>query len=237
MDAMIGQILDALEANGLAENTLVIYTSDHGDQVGEHGLWFKQTFYEGSLRVPAILSWPGVLPAGTRFAQAASTVDVVATMVDALGAPPLPQGRGDSLLPALRGEDTAWKDFALAEYAPHGRFQRMVRRGPWKLNYYQGEPTQLFNLVNDPHETTDLAGDPQYRHIQEQLLPEVHVDWNPDRIARRLKQKAADLELMTQWTRHVRPPEPYHWPLTGEMNWLDDYDGPDKDTRTFADPL
>lgn len=237
MDAMIGQILDTLEANGLADNTLVIYTSDHGDQVGEHGLWFKQTFYEGSLRVPAILSWPGVLPAGTRFAQATSTVDVVATMVDAMGAEPLPQGRGDSLLPALRGEDAAWKDVALAEYAPHGRFQRMVRRGPWKLNYYQGEPTQLFNIENDPHETTDLAADPQYRHIQEQLLPEVHIDWNPDRIARRLEQKAADLELMTQWTRRVRPPEPYHWPLTGEMNWLDDYDGPDTDTRTFADPL
>ena len=65
----------------------------------------------------------------------------------------------------------------------------------------------------------------------------MHVDWNPDYIARRLEQKAADLELMTRWTRHVRPPEPYHWPLTGEMNYLDDYDGPDKDTRTFADPL
>ena len=113
----------------------------------------------------------------------------------------------------------------------------MVRRGPWKLNYYVGEPTQLFNLEDDPHETTDLAGDPQYRYIQEQLLPEVHVDWNPDYIARRLEQKAADLELMARWTRQVRPPEKYHWPLTGEMNYLDDYDGPDKDTRTFADPL
>ncbi len=237
MDAMIGQILEALEANGLAENTLVVYTSDHGDQVGEHGLWFKQTFYEGSIRVPAILSWPGVLPEGKNCPQVVSTVDVIATVVDALGGNPLPQARGVSLLPQLRGEKDVWKDQALAEYAPHGRFQRMVRRGPWKLNYYLGEPTQLFNLEDDPHETTDLAGDPQFRYIQEQLLSEVHVDWNPDYIARRLEQKAADLELMARWTRQVRPPEKYHWPLTGEMNWLDEYDGPDKDTRTFADPL
>ena len=64
MDAMIGSDSRFSGGERSGENTLVVYTSDHGDQVGEHGLWFKQTFYEGSIRVPAVLSWPGVLPEG-----------------------------------------------------------------------------------------------------------------------------------------------------------------------------
>ena len=67
LDHMIGRILGALESAGLAENTLVLYTSDHGEQAGEHGLWWKQTFYEDSVRVPAVLSWPGRLPEGERL--------------------------------------------------------------------------------------------------------------------------------------------------------------------------
>ena len=63
-DAMIGQILEALEANGLADNTLIVYTSDHGDMVGEHGLWWKHVFYEESVRVPLIMNWPGKIGEG-----------------------------------------------------------------------------------------------------------------------------------------------------------------------------
>ena len=66
MDDMIGRILTALRENDLADNTLVVYSSDHGELVGEHDLWMKRTFYEESVKVPAIVSWPGVLPAGTQ---------------------------------------------------------------------------------------------------------------------------------------------------------------------------
>ena len=66
LDSMIGEILTALRENGLADNTLIVYSSDHGEQVGEHGLWWKQTFYERSVGVPGIITWPGVLPAGER---------------------------------------------------------------------------------------------------------------------------------------------------------------------------
>ena len=71
---MIGQILTALRENGLDENTLILYTSDHGEQVGEHGLWWKQTFYEHSVKVPAILSWRGALPEGTRCDRVISSL-------------------------------------------------------------------------------------------------------------------------------------------------------------------
>ena len=62
LDALIGRILDAVERNGLSDNLIIVYTSDHGDQIGEHGLWWKQTFYEGSARVPALISWPSGIP-------------------------------------------------------------------------------------------------------------------------------------------------------------------------------
>ena len=93
LDHMIGRILGALEAAGLVENTLVLYTSDHGEQAGEHGLWWKQTFYEDSVRVPAILAWPGRLPEGQRCGRVTSSLDLNATLLDALGVPapaPLP---------------------------------------------------------------------------------------------------------------------------------------------------
>ena len=78
---MIGEILTALQENDLAENTIILYMSDHGEQVGEHGLWWKQTFYEDSVRVPTILSWPGVLPEGVRCDRVVSSLDLNATMI------------------------------------------------------------------------------------------------------------------------------------------------------------
>jgi len=91
MDRMIQQILDRLEANGLADNTLVVYASDHGDQLGERGLWWKQTFHEQSIKVPLIMRWAGRLPAGERRGQVVNLLDLASTMLDAAGAPPLPK--------------------------------------------------------------------------------------------------------------------------------------------------
>ena len=101
MDQMIGEILTALQENGLAENTIILYMSDHGEQVGEHGLWWKQTFYEDSVRVPTILSWPGALPEGVRCDRVISSLDLNATMIDALDAPALPNSRGRKCPPTF----------------------------------------------------------------------------------------------------------------------------------------
>ena len=104
MDRMIGQILEALERNGFVQNTMIVYSSDHGEQVGEKALWMKRTFYEESVRVPAIISWPDVLPKGQINDRVISALDLNATMLDALDAPELPHSRGRSLLALLRGE-------------------------------------------------------------------------------------------------------------------------------------
>ena len=233
MDVLIGQILAALRENDLADNTLIVYTSDHGEQVGEHGLWWKQTFYEDSVKVPAILSWPGQLPAGVRSQRVISSLDLNATMLDALDCPALPASRGRSLLPLLRGETTTWDDVAFSElcydaagaggpFPVEGTFQRMIRRGPWKLVYYHGLPSQLFNLEEDPRETRDRATDPTCQEVVAELTAEVLNGWNPEDISARLAQWREESKVLAGWGRTVQPPDVCRWNLRPEMDFLDE---------------
>lgn len=222
MDMMIGQILTALKENGLDENTLILYSSDHGEQVGEHGLWWKQTFYEHSVKVPAILSWPGTLQEGVRCNRVVSSLDLNATMLDALGAPPLPHSRGRSTLPLLRDEDTRWKDIAFSEYCTdEGCYHRMVRHGDWKLNYYHEQPVQLFNLKEDPAELRDRADDPACQGILAQLTHKVLDGWNPDEVAVQMAAKRADLQILSGWGQNTQPADQFRWQLLPEMDYLD----------------
>ena len=116
-DQLIGEILDALDANGYMDNTIIIYTSDHGEQVGEHGLWWKQTFYEDAARVPAIVSWPGHLQAGKVIDTPIDQFDLAATMLEAGGAQPLPQSHGMSVIDLINDPDNVeWKDAVFSEY-------------------------------------------------------------------------------------------------------------------------
>jgi len=222
MDAMIGQILAALRENGLEENTLILYSSDHGEQLGEHGLWWKQTFYEHSVKVPAILAWPGHLPEGVRCDRVVSALDLNATMLDALGAPALPGSRGLSLLPLLRSGDARWEDVAFSEYCTdEGCLHRMVRRGDWKLCYYHGQEPQLFNLVEDPDELRDRAQDPGCREVREALTAEVLEEWDPVGVAAKMRAKRAERALLREWARRTQPPDQYRWTLLPEMDYLD----------------
>ena len=233
MDALIGQIVAALRENDLEENTLVLYTSDHGEQVGEHGLWWKQTFYEDSVKVPAILAWPGHLPAGTRCDRVISSLDLNATMLDALGCPALPHSRGRSVLPLLADpQNAAWDDVAFSEFcqdaagaggpfSAEGIFQRMIRRGPWKLNYYHGQPCQLFNLQDDPRECCDLAADPAHQETLTALKAEVLDGWDPEWIATRMAALRADQSILSAWGRTIQPPDQCRWKLDPAMDYLD----------------
>jgi choline-sulfatase len=230
LDAMIGRVLDRLEALGLAGDTLVVYTSDHGDQLGERGLWWKQTFYDESAKVPLVLAWPGRLPAGERRAQLVNLVDLAPTVLDALGAPPLPNADGRSFLGVARDADHPWADATVSEYCGDAAEswagatpvqQRMLRTRRWKLSYYHGDRPQLYDMREDPRETTDLAEDPRHAGIRDALVRRVLADWDPDRVARRMAARRRDKALLGAWARAVRPPDAYRWQLRMEDNWLD----------------
>jgi choline-sulfatase len=231
-DAMIGQIVSALEANDLADNTLIVYTSDHGDMVGEHGLWWKHVFYEESVKVPLIMSWAGQIEGGQRCDRVVSALDVNATILDALNAPPLPNSPGRSLLPLVGNdaEQVDWDDVAFSEYcadqyAPKDEcYVRMIRRDEWKLIYYHGYEPQLFNLKDDPDELIDRASDPNCKSIIEQLTQEVLADWHPDEIRETMAKQRADVDILRAWAENTQPKEDIRWDYRPEMNHLEGID-------------
>ena len=191
MDDKIGRLLDALAEQGLAKNTALIHTSDHGESLGEHGLWRKMNFYEQSARVPLQIAWPGRIEGGQRFSGAASLVDVTATVMEIAGCDPdhvaAMQLDGDSLLPLLRGQSAEWKDEAFSEHLAHGtdRARAMIRRSKWKLCYSHGSPPdiELYDLESDPGEFDNLADHPAHKAVRDELIARVMDIWgDPDRL-------------------------------------------------------
>jgi len=232
VDIMIGQILQALAANGFADNTMIVYTSDHGDMQGEHGLWWKHVFYEESVKVPLIVSWPGVIAGGQRSSRVISALDVNATMIDALGAPALSHSPGRSFLglvsdehPTPTWDDIAFSEYCADEYVPHkidnGKtYQRMVRRDEWKLIYYHGMEPQLFNLAEDPGEVVDRAQDPACQTIRNELTGQILTEWNPELIAAKMAAKRKDNAVLRAWAKETAPADQHRWDLRPEMNYL-----------------
>ena len=189
MDEMIGQILRELEAQGLDTHTYVIYTSDHGESLGEHGLFYKQCSYEASVGVPLIVRGPGV-PAGRRLDQPVSLIDLYPTILDMAHLETEADRPGKSWLPLVQGERQERPDYAFSEF--HGNFFRhdwyMLVRGEHKYTHYVGERPSLFNVKRDPLENHDLGADPRHQRLVlefERLLRSI-VD--PEAVALRAKR-------------------------------------------------
>lgn len=156
LDAQIGRILDALEATGTARNTIIVFAGDNGLALGQHGLLGKQNLYEHSVRVPLVISGPGV-PAGKRKDALCYLLDLFPTLGE-LANLPVPDGLdGRSLVPVIRGKSTQVREHIFAAYR---EVQRMVRDDRWKLIHYPKiDRWQLFDLRNDPWERRDLSGE------------------------------------------------------------------------------
>jgi choline-sulfatase len=166
LDDNVGRLLDCLEASGLSDDTIVIYTSDHGENLGARRLWGKSNMYEEASAVPMILSGPGV-PAGKLSTTAVTLADIAPTILDAVGegerarAEGLP---GRSLLEIAGGEDDPER-IAFCEYfaASADRAAFMIRKRAYKYIHYVGYEPELFDLESDPEEIDNLAMDPAHR--------------------------------------------------------------------------
>lgn len=159
LDENVGAIWDKLRELGMEEDTLIIYTSDHGEQLGHHGLWWKCCMYEESAHVPLIMKGPGVRK-GAVVHEPVSLVDIFPTICEARNIAIPTDIPGKSLLPLARGEeDPSRADFAFSEYHAHGvpSGMYMIRWKQWKAVYYVGYAPQLFNLEEDPEEMKDLT--------------------------------------------------------------------------------
>jgi choline-sulfatase len=183
MDANVGRIVQAVRTSPTADNTAVIYCSDHGDMAGaQHGMWWKSSHYEGSARVPLIASWPGRFGGGRRIGANVSLIDLGPTVLDLAGCAPLEGIDGRSLARFMRGSDVpGWPDEIFCEYlGDHGdQPSCMIRRGSWKLIYYsEFDSCQVFNLADDPGEMNDLAGAAEHLALARELLARIHKQWS-----------------------------------------------------------
>lgn len=177
-DAQIARVLAALEAKGLADNTIIVFAGDNGLALGQHGLMGKQNLYDHSVRVPLILAGPGI-PRGERRDAYCYLLDIYPTLCDLLGLPTPETVEGKSLVPALHDPAYKVRDVLLCAYAGT---QRSARDRRFKLIEYvvQGRrTTQLFDLQADPWEVNNLAGDPAYAEPLARLRAEL-VRWRDE---------------------------------------------------------
>ena len=191
VDEKIGKILEVLKETGLDDNTVVVFCGDHGEMLGERGMWFKQSFYESSVRVPMIVSMPQRF-APARVSAHVSLVDLLPTFMDLAysNQAPEPVGplHGKSLVPLLTGEDPGHDRCVISEYSSEGvsAASRMLRDGPWKYIFTHGLAPMLFNLEQDPDELHNLAGKAEHADMQQRLHARLVEDWDPATIHARI---------------------------------------------------
>jgi choline-sulfatase len=188
LDEQIGEVLAAAAALGLLEETRVIYSSDHGESAGQHGLLGKSHLYEPALGVPLIIAGPDV-PAGVVIGEPVSHVDLFPTILAGAGAPPVAAGAidGESLWPILRGAARSWP--VLAEYHAAGSRSASfaLRAGADKLIHHVGAKPQLFDLARDPDERRDLADEPSSAARLAELDSLLRAMCDPENVDRRAK--------------------------------------------------
>ncbi len=176
VDAQIGKLLDAVESLGLKDNTIIVFWSDHGYQLGEHGLWFKQSLFEESAKCPMIISVPGSKTKGGICHQMVELVDIYPTLADLAGLKPPSDLQGFSLSPLLQNPSAKWSHPAYTQVQRGNVPGHSIRTEKWRYTEWGfGEKgTELYDESNDPQELHNLAGDVKYSKVKEELSELLH---------------------------------------------------------------
>ncbi len=179
VDAQIGKLLDAVDSLGLRDNTIIVFWSDHGYHLGEHGLWFKQSCFEESARVPLIISVPDSKKAGQTCRRTVELVDLYPTLAEITGLTAPPDMEGNSLVRLLNNPKAGWKHPAYTQVQRGAVPGHSVRTEKWRYTEwgFGEEGSELYDEIADPHELKNLAGDPSYAGTvrkMKALLKKVH---------------------------------------------------------------
>ncbi len=192
LDEKVGELVETLRRTRMLDDTVIVFCADHGDMLGERGLWFKMNFFEGSARVPLMITGPGI-KAG-KYSAPVSILDLTPTISD-LGGIPVERIAafvdGESLLPIIGGGTRTSP--VLMEYAAEGSCAPLVaiRDGDWKYVRCTLDPDQLFNLAKDPQELTNLAGDPAHAVTLAKFRNKVDARWDLARFDAEVRQSQA----------------------------------------------
>ncbi len=180
IDDNLGRVLDYLDESGLAENTVVIYSSDQGFFLGDHGWYDKRWMYEESLRMPLLIRWPGVIPAGTSRSELVQNLDFAQTLLDIAGVQPEGDMQGISMLPLLKNpEENPWRDSIYYHFYENPGWASVprhygVRTERYKLiHYYRLGQWELFDLQQDPDELDNRVSDPALAGVKRELEQEL----------------------------------------------------------------
>lgn len=230
-DQLFGRVVSAWDeyTDRSGRPALTIYTSDHGDTCGDHNQYGKQTFYEGSTRVPLIIAGDG-LNSGQVVGAPTSLLDVAPTVLEIAGAMPLPTPGGESLVPIMTGSEEPTDRAVVSEFF-YGSEQtgpcpaRMVRRGEWKLMHYANEQVgdMLFNLCEDPEEV--LNRNTECDAIANELRQIARADWDPKEVSRRKQEKQKHHRILTAAGEPVGGPPEECWMEYADRLQLPDAEG------------
>jgi len=187
IDDQVGTLLAVLEDTGLIEDTVIVFSGDHGDMLGERGLWYKMHWFEMAARVPLLVWAPGTFEP-SRVSASVSTADLLPTLVELAGGqtvPDLPLD-GRSLLPHLQGQ--AGHDEVFGEYMAEGTVSplMMIRRGAYKFIYSETDPCLLYDLSNDPAERENLADSADHAEVFSAFVEEAQAKWDMSQIHRQV---------------------------------------------------
>jgi choline-sulfatase len=196
IDDKVGELVSALEESGHADDTVIVFTSDHGDMLGERGMIQKRTFYEWSARVPLIIAGGPVQAKGQVTSTPVSLIDIVPTLCEIAGATAIKQD-GYSLVPALAGA-TQSRPAVFVEYHSEGVYAPcwLRREGYIKYTYVHGHDEQLFDLSADPYELNDLSREPEYADYVAAARGDILSRFNPDDIERRIRGSLEDRKVV-----------------------------------------
>lgn len=174
VDDEIGKILNELERLGKLDSTIIVFTSDHGEMLGERGTWLKGNYFDPATRIPLLIAYPPVIPAGTVIDTPVDLTDIFPTLTDLAGMTPPSHVSGESLVPLIQGDFEACNDWATSGYGTAG----MIRQGTYKLiiPYPDADPW-LFDLEKDPDELHNLATDPAQAKNVALLTDLFHSVW------------------------------------------------------------
>ena len=190
MDDYIGQLWDALDETSQLENTVFIYTSDHGESLGDHGLWYKNNLYDVAARVPLVIAGAG-LPKGKTIRAPVAHVDLVATLLDWAAAGGADELRGQTLLPMIEGrsgsDPGSGPAFAYSESHSEGNTAGgfVIRKGDWKYIHFTWYDDLLFNVAEDPGEFHNRADDPGAQTVVRELREILRSQVDPEEVTRR----------------------------------------------------
>lgn len=178
VDAQIGRLLDALDSLGLSDNTIIVFWSDHGYHLGEHGLWFKQSCFEESAKSPLIISFPGTKSAGKICKRTVELIDIYPTLAELTGLTPPSNIQGYSLLPLLKNPESSWNHPAFTQVQRGNTPGHSVRTEVWRYTEWgfrkMGE--ELYNEEADPQELHNLAVNSKYADVVRQMKTLLHED-------------------------------------------------------------